>query len=89
MNSSPGSLQREGSSFNNSNPSPSSALQGTGPALIPGSMQNSPVGGFPSPHLTPQQQQQQLLQQRTLSANGLLQQNIHIMESTNVLKERR
>ena len=75
MNSSPGSLQREGSSFNNSNPSPSSALQGTGPALIPGSMQNSPVGGFPSPHLTPQQQQQQLLQQRTLSANGLLQQN--------------
>ncbi|CAJ1952652.1 unnamed protein product [Sphenostylis stenocarpa] len=75
MNSSPGSLQREGSSYNNSNPSPSSALQGAGPSLIPGSMQNSPVGGFPSSHLPPQQQQQQLLQQRTLSANGLLQQN--------------
>ena len=77
MNSSPGSLHREGSLFNNSNLSPSSALQGAGPALIPGSMQNSPVGSFPSPHLPPQQQQQQqeVLQQRTLSANGLLQQN--------------
>jgi len=75
MNSSPGSLQREGSSFNNSNLSPSSALQGAGPSLIPGSMQNSPVGGFPGSHLPPQQQQQQLLQQPTLSANGLLQQN--------------
>ncbi|XP_020220640.1 probable transcriptional regulator SLK2 isoform X2 [Cajanus cajan] len=76
MNSSPGSLQREGPSFNNSSPSPSSALQGSGPALNPGSMQNSPGSGFPSPHLTPQQQQQQqLLQQRTLSANSLLQQN--------------
>jgi len=58
-----------------SNPSPSSALQGAGPSLIPGSMQNSPVGGFPGPHLPPQQQQQQLLQQPTLSANALLQQN--------------
>jgi len=74
MNSSPGS--NPGSSFNNSNPSPSSALQGAGPSLIPGSMQNS-VGGFPGPHLPPQQQQQQqqLLQQRTLSGNGLLQQS--------------
>ncbi|KAK7380253.1 hypothetical protein VNO78_32759 [Psophocarpus tetragonolobus] len=78
LNSSPGSLQREGSSFNNSNQSPSSALQGTGPALIPGSMQNSSVvSGFPSPHLpSPQQQQQHHhLQQRSLSANALLQQN--------------
>ncbi|ESW24331.1 hypothetical protein PHAVU_004G121400 [Phaseolus vulgaris] len=74
MNSSPGSLQREGSSFNNSSPSPSSALQGAGPSLIPGSMQNSSVGGFPGSHLT-SQQSPQLLQQRTLSANGLLQQN--------------
>ncbi|XP_014512445.1 probable transcriptional regulator SLK2 [Vigna radiata var. radiata] len=73
MNSSPGS--NPGSSFNNSNPSPSSALQGAGPSLITGSMQNS-VGGFPGPHLPPQQQQQQqLLQQRTLSGNGLLQQS--------------
>ena len=56
MNSSPGSLQREGSSFNNSNQSPSSALQGAGPALIPGPMQNSSVSGFPSPRLPPQQQ---------------------------------
>ncbi|CAJ1952650.1 unnamed protein product [Sphenostylis stenocarpa] len=72
MNSSPGS------SFNNSNPSPPSALHGAGPSLIPGSMQNSPVGGFPGPHLPPQQHQQQqqlLLHQRTLSANGLVQQN--------------
>lgn len=77
MNSSPGSLQREGSSsFNNSNQSPSSALQGAATTLIPGSMQNSPVSGFPSPHLPPQQQQpQQHLQQRSLSANSLLQQN--------------
>jgi len=77
MNSSPGSLQREGSSFNNSNPSPSSSMQGAGPSLVPGSMQNSPVGGFPGSHQTLQQQLPlpQLLQQRTLSANGLLQQN--------------
>ena len=76
MNSSPSSLQREGSSsFNNSNQSPSSALQGAASALIPGSMQNTPVSGFPSPHLPPpQQQQQQHLQQRSLSAN-ILQQN--------------
>ncbi|WVZ15106.1 hypothetical protein V8G54_012672 [Vigna mungo] len=76
MNSSPGSLQREGSSFNNSNPSPSSALQGAGPSLDPGPMQNSPVGGFAGSHQTLQQLPlPQLLQQRTLSANGLLQQN--------------
>ncbi|XP_047165532.1 probable transcriptional regulator SLK2 [Vigna umbellata] len=76
MNSSPGSLQREGSSFNNSNPSSSSALQGAGPSLVPGPMQNSPVGGFPGSHQTLQQLPlPQLLQQRTLSANGLLQQN--------------
>ena len=74
MNSSPGSLQREGSSFNNSNQSPSSALQGAGPALIPGPMQNSSVSGFPSPRLPPQQQQHHL-QQPSLSANALLQQN--------------
>ncbi|KAJ1433708.1 LIM-domain binding protein/SEUSS [Sesbania bispinosa] len=41
-NSSPGSLQRERPSFSNSNQSPSSAVQGAGTALIPGSMQNSP-----------------------------------------------
>ncbi|XP_061348847.1 probable transcriptional regulator SLK2 [Gastrolobium bilobum] len=77
VNSCPGSLQREGSSsFNNSNQSPSSALQGAGTVLVPGSMQNSPVSGFPSPRLPPQQQQQQhQLQQRSLSAINLLQQN--------------
>ncbi|XP_057759432.1 probable transcriptional regulator SLK2 [Arachis stenosperma] len=74
MNSSPGSIQREGSSsFNNANQSPSSAMQGAAAsAFIPGSMQNS--AGFPSPHLPPQQRQQHLLQ-RSASANGLLQQN--------------
>ncbi|RYR06758.1 hypothetical protein Ahy_B05g074067 [Arachis hypogaea] len=79
MNSSPGSIQREGSSsFNNANQSPSSAMQGATSAFIPGSMQNSPIGGFPSPHLPPQQQQQQPqqhLQQRSLSANSFMQQN--------------
>ncbi|RYR56322.1 hypothetical protein Ahy_A05g022052 isoform B [Arachis hypogaea] len=74
MNSSPGSIQREGSSsFNNANQSPSSAMQvAAASAFIPGSMQNS--AGFPSPHLPPQQRQQHLLQ-RSASANGLLQQN--------------
>ncbi|RYR56319.1 hypothetical protein Ahy_A05g022051 isoform B [Arachis hypogaea] len=79
MNSSPGSIQREGSSsFNNANQSPSSAMQGATSPFIPGSMQNSPIGGFPSPHLPPQQQQQQPqqhLQQRSLSANSFMQQN--------------
>lgn len=79
MNSSPScSLQREGSPFNNSNQSPSSAsLQGTGAASMPGSMQNSPrSGGFSNAHLPSQQQrQQQHLQQRSLSANSLPQQN--------------
>ncbi|TKY51263.1 transcriptional regulator SLK1 [Spatholobus suberectus] len=78
MNSNSGSVQREGSSsFNNSNQSPSSTLQGAtaAAALIPGSMQNLPVGGFSSPHLQQQQQQQQQLQQRSLNANSLLQQS--------------
>jgi hypothetical protein len=86
MNSSPGSLHREGSPFNNSIQSPSAAsLQGAGAAaIIPGSMQNSPhnsTGGFSNQHLPlqqqrqQQQQQQQHLQQRSLSANNLPQQN--------------
>lgn len=72
MNSSPGSLQQEGPSFNNSNQSPSSALQGAG------SMQNSPISGLPSPqihHQPHQHQQQQHLSQRSLNANSSHQQN--------------
>ncbi|XP_054785847.1 probable transcriptional regulator SLK2 isoform X2 [Prosopis cineraria] len=78
MNSNPNSLQREASSsFSNSNQSPSSHFQGAAAALLPGSMQNLPVSGFSSPHLSPQHQQQHLqqLKQRSLSANSLLQQN--------------
>jgi hypothetical protein len=86
MNSSPSALHREGSPFNNSIQSPSSAsLQGAGAAaIIPGSMQNSPhnsTGGFSNQHLPSQQQrqqqqqQQQHLQQLSLSANNLPQQN--------------
>ncbi|XP_027362936.1 probable transcriptional regulator SLK2 isoform X3 [Abrus precatorius] len=84
MNSnSAGSTLREGSSsFNNSNQSPSSSLQGAAAALIPGSMQNLSVSGFTNPHLQQQQQQQQQqhqlqqLQQRSLNAtNNLPQQN--------------
>ncbi|KAI4347506.1 hypothetical protein L6164_008316 [Bauhinia variegata] len=71
MNSNPNSLQREASSsFNSPNHSQSSSLPGAA-ALIPGSLQNLPASGFSSPHLPPQQQ----LQQRSLGANGLLQQN--------------
>lgn len=79
MNSSPHSLQRDGSPYHNPNQSPSSsALQGGSAVLNPGSMQNSPARS--SPHLPSQQQQQQQqhlhqLQQRSLSANSLLQQN--------------
>lgn len=85
MNSSPSSLHREGSPFNNPNQSPSTAsLQGAGAAaIIPGSMQNSPhnsSGGFSNQHISAQQrqqqqQQQQHLQQRSLSVNNLPQQN--------------
>ncbi|KAJ7970006.1 Transcriptional corepressor SEUSS [Quillaja saponaria] len=72
MNSNSNSLQQEASSsFNNSNQSPSSTFQ-SGAASITGSMQNVPVSGISSPHLAPQQQQ---LQQRSLGANGMLQQN--------------
>jgi hypothetical protein len=76
MNSNSHSLQQEASSsFNNSNQSPSSNLQGTA-GLISGSMQNLPASAFSSPHLPPQQPQQpQQLQQRSLSGNNLLQQN--------------
>ncbi|KAE9592606.1 hypothetical protein Lal_00028543 [Lupinus albus] len=75
MNSSPGPLQREGSSFNQLNQSPSSSLQGTATALIPGSMQNSTSRGFPSPHHLPPRLQHPQLQQRSLSANSLPVQN--------------
>lgn len=79
MNSNPNSVQQEASSsFGNSNQSPSSSFQGAGAtALIPGSMQHLPVSGFSSPHLPSPQPQQlpQQLQQRSMSANSLLQQN--------------
>ncbi|KAJ6676161.1 LIM DOMAIN-BINDING PROTEIN [Salix viminalis] len=74
MNSNSSSHQQEAASpFNNSNQSPSSNFQGTA-HFLPGSMQNSPVSGFSSPHLPPQQPQQ--LQQRSLSSNSLLHQSI-------------
>ncbi|XWS48403.1 hypothetical protein CRYUN_Cryun13aG0073400 [Craigia yunnanensis] len=76
MNSNPNSLHQEASSsFNNSNQSPSSNFHGPA-AFLPGSMQTLPVSGLSSPHLLAQQQQlQPQLQQRTLSANNLIQQN--------------
>ncbi|KAL2920603.1 putative transcriptional regulator SLK2 [Bienertia sinuspersici] len=74
MNSSGNSLQQEASSsHNNPNQSPSSSFQGA-PTVLPGSMQNLPIGGFANPQLGAQQQQQQQ-QQRTASGNGLPQQN--------------
>ncbi|KAJ6748027.1 LIM-DOMAIN BINDING PROTEIN/SEUSS-RELATED [Salix purpurea] len=73
MNSNSCSLQQEAASpFSNSNQSPSSNFQGAA-NFIPGSMQNLSASGFSSPHL-PQQPQQ--LQQRSLSSNSLLQQNL-------------
>ncbi|CAL0333244.1 unnamed protein product [Lupinus luteus] len=74
-NSSPGPIQREGSSFNQVSQSPSSSLQGTATALIPGSMQNSTSRGFPSPNHLPPRLQHPQLQQRSLSANSLPVQN--------------
>ncbi|PON50847.1 LIM-domain binding protein/SEUSS [Parasponia andersonii] len=75
MNSNPNPLQLEASSsFNNSNQSPSSTFQGAA-ALIPGSMQHIPASGYSSPHLPQQQQQPQQLQQRSMSANNMIQQN--------------
>ncbi|KAJ8771412.1 hypothetical protein K2173_026589 [Erythroxylum novogranatense] len=72
MNSSSSLLQQENaSSFNNSNQNLSSNFQGSA-AFIPGSVQNSPISGFSSANLPPQQPQQ--LQQRSLSSNSLLQQ---------------
>ncbi|XP_021730139.1 probable transcriptional regulator SLK2 [Chenopodium quinoa] len=67
MNSNPNSLQQEASSSHN-NQSPSSSFQGAS-SVLPGSMQTSPVGGFSNPQLGAQQQQ------RTVSGNGLSQQN--------------
>ncbi|KMS99044.1 hypothetical protein BVRB_3g066470 isoform A [Beta vulgaris subsp. vulgaris] len=71
MNSSPNSLQQEASSsHNNHNQSPSSSFQGVS-SVLPGSMQNLPVGGgFSNPQVGAQQQQY-----RTVSGNGLPQQN--------------
>lgn len=79
MNSNPNSHQQEASSsMNNANQSPSSSFQGPVP-LLPGSMSNSPMSGFPSPHIPSQQSQQaqqpHLLQTRSLSSNSLLQQS--------------
>uniref|UniRef100_A0A803M0I1 Transcriptional regulator SLK2 n=1 Tax=Chenopodium quinoa TaxID=63459 RepID=A0A803M0I1_CHEQI len=67
INSNPNSLQQEASSSHN-NQSPSSSFQGAS-SVLPGSMQTSPVGGFSNPQLGAQQQQ------RTVSGNGLSQQN--------------
>ncbi|XP_019431315.1 PREDICTED: probable transcriptional regulator SLK2 isoform X1 [Lupinus angustifolius] len=78
MNSSPGPLQREGSSsFNKLDQSHSSSLQGSAAAaaLIPGSMRNSTNRGFPSPYHLPSQQQHQQLQQCSRNANSLPHQN--------------
>ncbi|GLT49000.1 hypothetical protein SLA2020_225860 [Shorea laevis] len=71
MSSNPSSLHQEASSsFNNSNQSPSSTLQGHA-SLLPRSL---PASGLSSPRLSAQQPQQQL-QQRSLSANNLIQQS--------------
>ncbi|GKU89384.1 hypothetical protein SLEP1_g3526 [Rubroshorea leprosula] len=71
MSSNPSSLHPEASSsFNNSNQSPSSTLQGHA-SLLPRSL---PASGLASPRLSAQQPQQQL-QQRSLSANNLIQQS--------------
>ncbi|CAK9187216.1 unnamed protein product [Ilex paraguariensis] len=67
MNSNSNSLQQESSSFNNSNQNPSSTFQGSA-AILPGTLQNLPVNSFSSSHLLQPQQ-------RSLSCNGLLQQN--------------
>ncbi|KAJ9139923.1 hypothetical protein P3X46_030615 [Hevea brasiliensis] len=70
INSNSNSLQQEStSSFNSSHQSPSSNFQGTA-AFVPGSMQSLPASGFSSSQIPPQQPQL-----RTLSTNGLLQQN--------------
>ncbi|CAK9160985.1 unnamed protein product [Ilex paraguariensis] len=70
MNSNSNSLQQESSSFNNPNQNPSAAFQGSA-AILPRTMQNLPVGGYSSSHLLRPHQQPQ----RSLSSNGLLQQN--------------
>ncbi|KAJ8536747.1 hypothetical protein K7X08_035148 [Anisodus acutangulus] len=66
MNSNTTQQDATSSSFNNSNHSQSSLLQGPN-GLLPGTMQNLPVSGLSSTNL--QQQQQRLL------SSGLLQQN--------------
>lgn len=74
MNSNPSPHQQEASSsFNNSNYNPSPTLQGTA-SLMPGSMQNSSVGGFSSVQ-QPLQKQSQQLQQHPPNAGSLVQQN--------------
>ncbi|KAJ0099855.1 hypothetical protein Patl1_20072 [Pistacia atlantica] len=73
INSNSNSHQQEASSsFHNSNQSPTSSFQGPS-AYMQGSLQNSPVSGFSSQHLPPQQPHQ--LQHRSLSSNNMLQQN--------------
>ncbi|XP_059667032.1 probable transcriptional regulator SLK2 [Cornus florida] len=75
MNSNSNSLQQEASSsFNNSNQNPSSVFQGP-TSVLSGTLQNLPVSGFSNPQLPQQQQQQQQQQQRSLSGNGIHQQN--------------
>ncbi|KAG6574157.1 putative transcriptional regulator SLK2, partial [Cucurbita argyrosperma subsp. sororia] len=74
MNSNPSPHQQEASSsFNNANYNPSPTLHGTA-SLMPGSIQNSSVGGFSSVQQTLQKQSQQL-QQHPPNTGSLVQQN--------------
>lgn len=66
MNSNTSTTQQDASSFNNSNHSQSSLLEGPN-GMLPGTVQNLPVSGLSSANL--QQQQQRLL------SSGLLLQN--------------
>ncbi|KAK3008629.1 hypothetical protein RJ639_013816 [Escallonia herrerae] len=68
MSSNSNSHQQDASpSFSNTSQNPSSTFQGSA-AMLTGSLQNLPVGGFSSSHLLQPQQ-------RLLNGNGLVQQN--------------
>lgn len=76
MNSNPSPHQQEASSsFNNPNYNPSPTLQGT-VSLMPGSVQNSSVGGFSGAQQALQKQSQQL-QHHPPNPGSLVQQNHH------------
>ncbi|KAL2458352.1 putative transcriptional regulator SLK2 [Abeliophyllum distichum] len=70
MSSTQNSLQQEAfSSFNNSNQALASTPPGS-TCILPGNLQNIPIGGFSSSHVSHQQKPQHLL-----NGNGVLQHN--------------